>query len=136
MTGRIVLPAGVITVASEIRVPEGAHDLVITGNPRGTTLRAAPGFKGRALIVCERAKNVRMTAFAVDGARDGISGRVDLPPSDVPFARFYRNNGILVDQTDGLAVSRVRFVNVWAFALLISRSTRVRIEEIAVAGSG
>lgn len=135
-TGRVVLPAGVVTVASEIRVPEGAHDVVIAGNPKGTTLRAASGFKGRALIVCERAKNVRMTGFAVDGARDGISGRPGLPPSDVPFARFYRNNGILADQTEGLTVSRVRFANVWGFPLLVSRSSRVRVEEIAITDSG
>jgi hypothetical protein len=136
VTGRVVLPAGVVMVASEIRVPKGAHDIVIAGNPRGTTLRAAPEFKGRALIVCEGAKNVRMTGFAVDGARRRISAKAGLPPSDVPFARFYRNNGIFADQTGGLTVSRVRFANVWAFPLLISRSSRVRIEEIAITDSG
>jgi hypothetical protein len=135
-TGRFVLPAGVVTVASEIRVPEGAHDLVVAGNPKGTTVRAAPGFQGRALIVCERAKNVRIMDFAVDGGRGGIPAKAGLPPSDVPFARFYRNNGILVDETDRLTVSRIRFANVWAFPLLVSRSSRVRVEAIEIADSG
>jgi hypothetical protein len=135
-TGRVVLPAGIVSVAAEIRVPDGAHDLVIEANPRGTTLRAAPGFKGRAIIVCERARNVQMVGFAIDGARQSITTRVGLPPSDVPFARFYQNNGILVDQTAGLLARGIRFTNVWAFPLLVSRSDHVQIYGVAVTSSG
>src|SRR5689334_16259719 len=131
-TGRVVLPAGTTPVAEEIRVPDGAHDLVIAAHPRGTTLRAAPGFKGRAIIVCERARNIQMIGFAIDGARQSTPARVGLPPSDVPFVRFYRNNGILVEQSSGVVVNGVRFANVWAFPLLVSHSDHVQIAGVSV----
>src|ERR671936_777165 len=90
-TGRVVLPPGIVTVATEIRIPDGAHDLVVTANPRGTTLRATAGFKGRAVLACEGGKNIRFVGFAIDGPRNAT--RAGLPPSNVSFASFYNNNG-------------------------------------------
>lgn len=135
-TGRVVLPAGVVTVSSEIRVPEGTHDLVVTANPRGTTLRATAGFKGRALIVCENARNVRFVGFTLDGARDSQTGRAGLPPSNVAFADFYKNNGILVRNVEGLSIARVTARRIWGFPILISASKRIRLEGLTVADSG
>jgi hypothetical protein len=134
LTGRVVLPAGVVTVAAEIVVPEGARDLVIVGNPRGTVLRMAPGFAGRAAVVCSRASNVRFVGFGIEGNRSGaVAG---LPPSNVRFADFYRRNGILADGVTGLAVERVTFRGIWGFAVLASASRGVRISGISVQDSG
>ena len=135
-TGRVVLPTGVVTVESEIVIPAGAHDLVIAGSPRGTTLRAGPKFQGRALIVCERARNVRFVGFAMDGMRDSHTEHPGLPPSNVTFAKFYRYNGILVIGTEGLSIARVTFRRIWGFPILVNTSKHVRVEQIEVRDSG
>lgn len=135
-TGRVTLPPGVVTVSEEIRVPAGAHDLTISGSARGTTLQAAPDFRGRALIVCERARNVRFTGFTIDGTRDSKPERAGLPPSNVTFATFYRNNGLLALQVEELTISRVTFRRVWGFPVLVNASRRVRIQGIEVRDSG
>lgn len=136
-TGRVVLPPGVVTLTAELRVPPGAHDLVIAGHPKGTTLRLGARFSGRAAIVCERARNVRFVGFSIDGRRAAFASvRAGLPPSNVRFADFYRRNGILVDEAEGISIARVNVREVWGFAVLASRSKRVRIETLAVADAG
>ena len=135
-TGRVVLPPGIVTVTREIRVPQGAHDLVIVGHPRGSTLRAAASFAGRAVIVCRGAKNVRLAGFAIDGARQLRGERTGLPPSNVAFSDFYKHNGILAESTEGLSIARVRFRRVWGFSVLVNASKRVKIENIDVIDSG
>ncbi len=134
-TGRVVLPAGVVNLTSEMQVPAGAHDLVITGHRDGTILRLAPGFSGRAAIVCKKGLNIRLSAFAIDGGRASTQ-RVGLPPSDVRFADFYKRNGILADAVEGLSINRVSFRDIWALAIVVSRSKRVRIERVTVQDSG
>ena len=79
-TGRLVLPAGVVDLTAELRIPAGAHDLVIVGHRNGTTLRLAPGFAGRAAIVCDGARNVRLASFRIEGRRETVKDRVGLPP--------------------------------------------------------
>jgi hypothetical protein len=133
-TGRVVLPAGVVEVTAEWKV--SGHDLVIAGNPKGTVLRLAPGFTGRAAIVCERSQNVRLVGFTIDGRRAGVTERVGLPPSNVRFADFYKRNGILADGVQGLSIDRVSFRNIWSFPVLVSRSKRVRMEHLTVKESG
>jgi hypothetical protein len=133
-TGRVVLPAGVVPVSTEIRIPENAHDLVIVGSPRGTTLRATSTFKGRAVIVCGKAKNIRLVGFSIIGPRSARA--VGLPPSNVRFADFYSHNGILADGVEGLSISRLQFSRVWGFPILVSRTTRARIDSVTVSDSG
>jgi hypothetical protein len=133
-TGRLVLPAGVVEISSELKV--SGHDLVIVGNPKGTILRMAEGFTGRAAIVCDRAVNVRLAGFTIDGRRASVKERVGLPPSNVRFADFYKRNGILAEGVEGLSMSRLSFQNIWAFPVLASRSKRVRIEHLTVKDCG
>ncbi len=135
-TGRVVLPAGVTTLKAEILIPEGAHDLVIAGNPKGSVLKLARGFSGRGAIVCEKSKNIRLVGFTVDGSRMGVTERIGLPPSNVRFADFYKRNGILADQVEGLSVHRVSFHDIWAYAVLVSKSQRVLIDDLRVSDSG
>jgi hypothetical protein len=135
-TGRFVLPPGIVRLTSELRVPEGAHDLVVAGDPRGTILRMAAGFGGRAAIVCKGGANVRFVGFTIDGRRETVSERAGLPPSNVRFADAFRRNGILADGTEGLSIARVTFRRIWGFAVLGSRCKRVRIEAVWVSDSG
>ncbi|MBS1871820.1 MAG: right-handed parallel beta-helix repeat-containing protein [Acidobacteria bacterium] len=135
-TGRLVLPAGVVDLTAELRIPAGAHDLVIVGHRNGTTLRLAPGFAGRAAIVCDGARNVRLASFRIEGRRETVKDRVGLPPSNVAFADFYRRNGILARGAEGLSIQGVSFHDIWGFAVLVNRSRRVRMDNIRVADSG
>lgn len=131
-----MLPAGVVNVAAELRIPEGAHDLVIAGDPKGTVLRLVAGFQGRAAIVCERGANLRFTGFTIDGQRAGVTERAGLPPSNVRFADFYKRNGILAISIAGLSLEGVTFRNVWGFAVLASRSSNVHMDHLTVQDSG
>lgn len=135
-TGVVQLPAGVVELSSEIAVPGGANDLEIVGHPDGTVLKATDSFTGRALLVCERSENIRFRGFAVDGNREALMQPMEIAPSDVPFAEFYPNNGLLADQVSGLEISEVQFRNIVNFAVIVARSKQVRIENVEVRDSG
>ena len=135
-TGVVLLPAGVIEVSSELAIPAGAHDLEIRGAPSGTVLRAVANFQGRAILTLKSAARVRLAGFTIDGNRAALEKPVGLPPSDVPFCRFYRNNGLLAEDVESLTVSDVKFVNVVSFPVLVARSRKVRLERLEVSDSG
>ncbi|MBI4877692.1 MAG: right-handed parallel beta-helix repeat-containing protein [Acidobacteria bacterium] len=135
-TGSVTLPAGVIEIASEIVLPEGVRDLAISGDAAGTTLRAAAGFRGRAILVARKARGLRVSALAFDGNRAALEVRAGLPAYDTPFARFTANNGILVEEGEGVAIENASFSSISGFAVLVARSTGVRIRKVNVTGSG
>jgi Right handed beta helix region len=128
----VELPAGIVELHHELRV---ANRTELYGAPSGTTLRAADDFDGRALIVVGGA-GVTLRGFAIDGNRDHLERRTGLPPSNVPFSQFTRANGILAAGVERLRVEDVRFRNVAGFAVLVSRSRDVRIENVEVSDSG
>ncbi|HEV3201275.1 MAG TPA: right-handed parallel beta-helix repeat-containing protein [Bryobacteraceae bacterium] len=126
------LPRGIVDVHSEMAFDGGTE---VVGDPSGTVLRAAPGFEGRAVIVV-RGNGVRLRDFTIDGNREALEVRSGLPPSDQPFARFTRGNGVLAEDVNGLDVERVRFCNIAGFAVLVSRSRDVSIDRVRVSDSG
>ena len=121
--GRVVqLPRGRVDLHSEMPV-DGRHG----GARRAPGHRAADGrrdFSGRAAIVV-RGSGVRLRDFTIDGNREALEMRAGLPPSDVPFARFTRANGILAEDVARLHVENVGFRNIAGFAVLVSRSRDV-----------
>ncbi len=135
-TGVITLPAGIVNVSSPFEISANAHDLEIRGAPSGTTLHAAADFQGAAIFIAHSGQNLKFTGFTIDGNRDVIARPASLPPSDVPFARFTRNSGLLIVNVTGLTVDHVQFKNVAGFPILVSRARRVRIEDVAVQDSG
>ena len=135
-TGVVELPAGKIEISSELSLPPGARNLEIRGAPSGTTLRAAGGFRGRAIFVCESSSHVRFAGLTIDGNRAALEQRSGLPPSNQPFADFTRGNGILAIHAATLAVSDLRFVNMAGFAILASASRDVAIDHVVIADSG
>src|SRR5438067_8902393 len=100
-TGIVELPAGTTEIYTELEIPPNAHDLEIRGAPSGSTLRAADRFRGRAIFAALAANNIRFHDFAIDGNRGVIARPAGLPPSDVPFARFTPNNGLLLAKVSG-----------------------------------
>jgi hypothetical protein len=134
LTGTVHLPAGVTEISSEIRIPDGAHDLTIAGDH--TTLRAASNFHGRAILTCHGCLRITLRDFAIDGNRAALAKPLPLAPTDKTFSSVFPNNGILFEDTDGLTVGQVDFQNITNFAALISHSRNVAIDHVSVTDSG
>ncbi len=134
--GVVRLPAGVVEVSTELRLPAEADGFELAGHPRGTILRAAAKFRGRALLVAAGGRRIRLRDLTIDGNRGAVATPAGLPPGDVPFARFSTANGVLADSVDRLTISNVRFREIAGFAILVARSRRVDIERVTVESSG
>jgi hypothetical protein len=128
----VQLPAGEILVHSELSV---AANTELRGAPTGSVLRAAPDFKGRAIIVA-RGAGVQLRNFTIDGSRDALEIRAGLPAYDTPFARFTRNNGIFAADVTALAIDNVKLQNIAGFAVLVSNSHGITIDAVQVTDSG
>jgi hypothetical protein len=116
-----------------MEVPAGTE---LAGDPSGSILRAAPDFKGRALLVV-RGDGVRLRNFEIDGNRSHV-GKNDsgLPPSDVSFAAFTAANGLLAGGVRDLRIDHLRLRNIAGFAILVSRSRGVTIDRVTIEDSG
>ena len=134
-TGTFALPPGAVDIAAEIRLPDGAHDLTILGGPN-TVLHASSTFSGRALFSCLHCRHLTFRGFAVDGNRDALETRQPPPPGNLAFARYFRNNGLLVEDSDGVTFQKLQFRNIASFAILVKTSQNVLIEDCSVADSG
>jgi len=132
----IELPAGVTEIRSEIDIPPDVADLEIRGAPSGTTLRASDHFQGRTVFRCERASHVRFVNFTIDGNRAALECRSGLPGFSTPFTRFTIGNGILAVDVASLKIANLTFLNIPGFAILVSRSHDVSIENVHVSDSG
>ncbi len=49
---------------------------------------------------------------------------------------YFPNNGILIEDTDGVSIDHVDFINITNFAALISHSKNVAIDHLSVKDSG
>jgi Right handed beta helix region len=134
--GVIELPAGTIAIHRELVIPDRAGDIEIRGHPSGSTLKAAADFKGRAVITSTGATNLRFNGFRIDGTRAALQAPVYLPPSDIPFARYYFNNGIRIVGATRVTIRNLSFTEVANFPLLLSASSGVSIEGVTIEDSG
>lgn len=134
VTGRIQLPPGAIEINSELTLPAGAHDLEITGP--NTILKASPLFTGRALIVLDGARRVRLHDFSIDGNRSTLAHPLEQAPSENALRVWYPLNGILGDRVEGLEIAAVHLTNVANFPVLVSRSSFILIHHVTVEDSG
>jgi parallel beta-helix repeat protein len=135
-SGIIELPAGTLVLRQALVVPDRAHDIEIRGSPKGSILRAAAGFRDKALITSKGATNLLLTGFRLEGNLTERTKRSGLPPSDVPFAKFYSDNGILIENAARVSIRNVSLARIANYALLISASSGVRIEGVQVEDSG
>jgi hypothetical protein len=133
-TGTVHLASGKIDVSSELRLPAGAHDLTIAGDH--TVLRATAGFQGRAILSCKGCRRVTFRNFAIDGNRAALEKPLPVAPSDKAFASFYPDNGITIEDADGVAMDHVDFTNVTNFAVLVNHSRNVFLDHISISNSG
>ena len=133
-SGVVHLPSGVIEISSELTLAPGAHDLTIAGS--NTTLRASNRFRGRAMVSSDGARNIRIIGLSIDGNRDQLAQPLEMAPPENAFRVYYANNGILFDRAQRLEISNVHFTHIVNFAILISRSSGVRIANTTVGDSG
>jgi hypothetical protein len=134
-TGTFQLASGNIEVSSELRLPAGSHDLIITGADH-TVLRASPNFRGRAILTCQGCRRITLRNFAIDGNRAALEKPLPLAPSDKAFASFYTNNGILLEDAAGVSVDHLDFSNIANFAILVNHSHDVLLNHILIENSG
>jgi hypothetical protein len=134
-SGTVQLPPGVTEISTGLKLPDGAHDLEITGGA-GSVLRASNTFRGRALLSCAHCQRIRLRNFALDGNRGGLARTVEMAPSENAFRIFYADNGLLFDQTQSLDISHLTFGRITNFAIVVSRSSDIRIADVQVSDSG
>jgi hypothetical protein len=134
LTGVVHLPAGLTEISSELKLPDGAHDVTITGDH--STLRAAANFQGRAIFSCHGCRHIIFRDFAIDGNRAALERPMPLPPGEKSFASFFGNNGILIEDADGLTIDHVDFTNIANIAALINHSKNVLLDHVSVQDSG
>lgn len=135
--GEITLPAGRIVIDQPLTIPPGARDLVIRGHEDGSTVEMSPAFLGKAAIVARDVSNLKLSGFTIAGHR-GMPRPSDvyLPPSDVTFADFYDDNGIVITGAAGLTIEKLTLRQIRNFAVIASRSSDVLIEGLHVSSSG
>src|ERR1017187_6250205 len=135
--GLLALPlCALVFTACAPHPPEGAQSLEIRGNPSGSTLQAAPDFEGRAMIYSKGATDLRLTGFRIEGHRAALQKPIGLPPSDIPFARYYRLNGIVIENATRLSIRHVSFREVANYPVLVSASSGVRIDNVRIEDCG
>jgi hypothetical protein len=133
-SGVVRLPRGVIEISEELRLPEGAHDLTITGD--GTMLRAANNFRGRALLVCRSGRRISFRNFAMDGNRAALEKPLPIQPADIPFSVAFPSNGLLVEESDDVRIEHVDLSNIANFGILVNHSKHLLIAHVTIASSG
>ncbi len=132
--GVLQLPPGVIEVSSELKLAPGAHDLEIVGS--GTLLKAADGFQGRAVLSAEGAQRIRFRDFTIDGNRRVLEKPMAMAAPENAFRIWYPDNGMLFDRVEGLEIANLHLANVVNFAIVVSRSSAIRISGVTVEDSG
>jgi hypothetical protein len=130
-TGTVNLPSGEIELKAPL-VIEGASNLTITGNAQKLRMN----FEGDAAIIIRNSKDVRLENFVVEGNRERLNQRHGLPPSDQPMARWQKNNGVLILNSDNVRIERLTIRLIAGYAVLVSASKKVTLEEVLAGDSG
>ncbi|HUQ93923.1 MAG TPA: right-handed parallel beta-helix repeat-containing protein [Bryobacteraceae bacterium] len=131
-TGEVTLPSGNADLSAPL-VIDGAHDLTVRGDGR-SKLRMK--FQGPAAIIVRGSRNVRLENIVLDGNREQWDRRFGLPPSDQSMVRWNKDNGIVIEDSDGVTLSKMTIRSVISYAVLASRSKNVTVEEVFVGDSG
>ena len=128
------MPPGLTEITSELKLAPGAHDLEIVGS--GSILKADEKFRGRAVLVAEGAQRIKFREFSIDGNRIALERPLEMVPPENALRNYYVDSGILTDRVDGLEIVNVRFSGIVGLAVLVSRSSAVRIHDLLVEESG
>ena len=132
----IRLPVGVIELHSEITIPSSAKGMAIEGQGASSVIRLANDFNGRAAFVITGASAIEFRHLSLNGNRKALAEPAGLPPSDVAFVNFTKDNGILAEKVDGLNIRNAMFVEFAGFPVIAAASRNVWIEKSRFEDSG
>ena len=132
-SGEVKLPSGTVEV-DEPLVIEGADGLTLIGDGR-VKLQSGAG-RMKAVLIVRRSRNVRLENFVLEGNREQSKTQFGLPPSDKPMAEFNFDNGILIEDSDGVVLDRLTIRNVSSYAVLANKSKNVTVQETLAGESG
>lgn len=130
-SGEVQLPGGEVRLSAPL-VIEGADNLTVIG--QGTQLQV--DFEGEAAIVVRKSRNVKIENIVIGGNRETREHVFGLPPADAAMSKFTRNNGILIDDSDGVTVAKSTIRNVQGYGIIAANSRKVTVEEVLVGDSG
>lgn len=136
ISGRITLPPGVTELHMPLEFERGAHDIELRGDASGSILRLAKDFKGRAAILGVDVQSIKLEDFRIIGERTSLIRDLYLPPSDVTFADYYTDNGILFLASRSITIREISLQDIGTFPILLSRCHQVKMEGIQIADSG
>ncbi len=88
------------------------------------------------MIAGAKATRVKIRALTIEGYRQDREVVQELAPPENAFRTIYRKNGMLFDEVQSLEIFDVVVRDVPSFAILVSRSSNVKINRVAVADSG
>ncbi|HBY63127.1 MAG TPA: hypothetical protein DEH78_25175 [Solibacterales bacterium] len=128
--GAIELGGGEILLTRELVLP--ARPLTLRGSRR-SVLRLHGDFNA---IRAVEPRGLLLEQFEIAGARTDAHARRGLPPYNVPFARDFKRNGIVIEGGQDVIVRNVTLRRVTDFAVLVSRTRNVKIEGVTVEDSG
>jgi hypothetical protein len=135
-TGTIQLREGTLEVSTELVLAPGSHDLEIVGALPGSVLKASPSFHGRALLILDQVRNIRLSNFSIEGNRESAPKALEMAPPENHFRLYYPDNGILADRVDGLQIAGVHLAHVTNFPILVSRSSNINVSRVEIKDSG
>lgn len=100
------------------------------------TFTAGDDPQARAVLHIQNEKQVRIRNVVIDGRRDQLHRTFPTAEKGVPFIDFYPLNGIAIDRSSDILIENVTLRNVTNLAIVVARSTNVRILRVTVEDSG
>ncbi len=128
----VELPAGETHLNRPLRIPKGSGHVTIRGNRAGSVLVMDAGFEGSAAIVADTVSGLNLIDFGIRGNRAAMKTGWYLPLKEAAFADYYPDNGIVVRNSDHVAIRNVRFERVSTFAVLVNGSSDVAIDSVSI----
>ncbi len=91
---------------------------------------------GRAIIDVRQEKRVRIRNVTIDGGRDRLERSFPIAENGAPFIDYYPLNAIAIDQSSDVIIENVRIRNAVNLAIVVARSSNVRIRKVVIEDSG
>lgn len=91
---------------------------------------------GRAVIDIRGETQVRIRNVVIDGAREKLEKRWPISENGAPFIDYYPLNGIAIDGSRDVVIENVTLRNITNLAIVVARSSNVRIRRVTVEDAG
>lgn len=100
------------------------------------TLTATTDPNAKAVLHIQGQNQVRIRNVTIDGRRDQLHRAFPIAENGAPFIDYYPLNGIAIDRSSDVLIENVTLRNVTNLAIVVARSSNVKILRITVEDSG